>query len=62
MEYGYNNKMQIQLMSKKDLKRMGHASPDCADALSFTFADAVFDGKPRSRARKVIGVSKYLWV
>lgn len=62
MEYGYNNKMQIQLMSKKDLKRMGHASPDCADALSFTFADAVFDSKPRSRARKVIGVSKYLWV
>jgi len=62
MEYGYNNKMQIQLLSKKDLKKMGHASPDIADALSFTFADAVFEHKPRYKSKKLIKRNNFLWV
>lgn len=62
MEYGYNNKMQIQLMSKKDLKRLGHPSPDIADALSFTWADAVFDLKPRARLKKPIKRTRFMWV
>ena len=62
MEYGYNNKMQIQLLSKRDLKKMGYPSPDCADALSFTFADAVFEHRARNRSKKVILKSNYLWV
>lgn len=62
MEYGYNNKMQIQLLSKRDLKKMGYPSPDCADALSFTFADAVFEHRTRNRTKKVISQSNYLWV
>ena len=62
MEYGYNNKMQIQLLSKKDLKKMGHASPDIADALSFTFAEAIFEHRPRNRFRKEIRRGKFLWV
>lgn len=35
--YGYNNKMQIQLLAKKDMKSQGLASPDIADALACTF-------------------------
>lgn len=62
MEYGYNNKMQIQLMSKKDLKRMGHPSPDIADALSFTWADAIFDIKPQNRVKRNVKRGRYLWV
>lgn len=62
MIYGYNNKMQIQLLSKRDLKKMGYASPDIADALSFTFADTVFEKRPNFRAKKLIKRNKYLWV
>ncbi len=36
-EYGYNNKMQLQLERKQDLKKRGLASPDHADGLALTF-------------------------
>ena len=62
MEYGYNGKMQIQLLSKRDLKKMGHPSPDIADALSFTWADAIFELKPRTRLKKQIKQSRHLWI
>lgn len=43
MQYGYNNKMQIQLMTKKDIKsKLGLDSPDIPDAISLTFAEDVF--------------------
>lgn len=61
MEYGYNNKMQIQLLSKKELKRMGYASPDIADALSFTFSDQLYEYRNRSRSRKNIQKTNFLW-
>ena len=61
MEYAYNNKMQIQLLSKKDLKKMGHPSPDIADALCFTFAAAVFDQKPRATSRRAIRRVQYVY-
>jgi hypothetical protein len=54
MEYFYNNKMQLQLMSKRDLKKMGHNSPDIADALSLTFASTVYQVVTRSRKRMTV--------
>ncbi|HEY9155574.1 MAG TPA: terminase [Opitutaceae bacterium] len=36
--YGLNNKEEILLESKKDMRRRGVASPNCADALALTFA------------------------
>lgn len=36
--YGLNNKEEILLESKKDMRRRGAASPNCADALALTFA------------------------
>jgi hypothetical protein len=41
IEYGYDMKMRIQLEKKEDMKKRGLSSPDCADALSLTFAYAV---------------------
>lgn len=41
LEYGYTNKMAIQLEKKEDLKKRGLASPDEGDALAMTFAEPV---------------------
>jgi hypothetical protein len=62
MVYGYNVKMQLQLLSKRDLKKLGYASPDIADALSFTFADSMYSINRRNRLRKQTTRSNYLWV
>jgi hypothetical protein len=40
-EYGFDNRERIQLEKKSDMKARGLASPDCADALSMTFAEPV---------------------
>jgi hypothetical protein len=61
MEYGYNNKSQIQLLSKKDLKRLGYPSPDIADALSYTFLESIRDMKPRRTIKKEVKKSRILW-
>ncbi len=37
LDYGYNRLMQIQLQSKKDIKRNGGKSPDHADSLALSF-------------------------
>lgn len=37
LDYGYNRMMQIQLQSKKDIKRNGGKSPDHADSLALSF-------------------------
>lgn len=62
MEYAYNNKMQIQLLSKRDLKKQGHPSPDIADSLSLTFADTVFDSKPMRSVKRNITQARFHWV
>jgi len=37
IEYGYDNKMRLQLEKKEDMKKRGLSSPDCADAVSLGF-------------------------
>ena len=41
IEYGYNNKNQILLESKENMKKRGMASPDYSDALALTFAENI---------------------
>jgi len=41
IEYGYDDRMRIQLEKKEDMKKRGLSSPDCADALALTFAYAL---------------------
>jgi hypothetical protein len=38
IEYHYNKKQEIQLMSKEDMRSIGKDSPDWGDALALTFA------------------------
>jgi hypothetical protein len=38
IEYHFNKKQEIQLMSKEDMRSIGRDSPDWADALALTFA------------------------
>ena len=40
-EYGYNDKSQIQLERKEDMKKRGLSSPDSGDMLAMTFAVSV---------------------
>ncbi len=53
-EYGYTPKLQIQLESKRDMKKRGLASPDIADALALTFSQGIVlpDRRPRDRYKK----------
>ena len=37
IEYGFDNKMRLQLEKKDDMKKRGLSSPDCADAVSLGF-------------------------
>jgi len=62
MEYGYNGKMQLQLMSKKDIKRQGLASPDIPDAIALTFAAEAFNFTGRVRGPRRVKKSSYLWI
>lgn len=63
MEYFYNSKMQLQLMSKRDLKKMGHDSPDIADALSLTLVPAVYEVRGgKSKTRRRVKKPGFLWV
>jgi len=62
MTYGFTGKMQIQLTTKKDIKKTGAPSPDIADALSLTFADTVYGVKTRKASARRIKKSKYAYV
>lgn len=64
MEYGYNTRLQVQLMGKKELKKRHGFSPDIPDAIALTFAEDAFltlqRGAPSRRARNV-QMSNFLW-
>lgn len=64
MEYGYNNKLQIQLARKKHLKKRLGFSPDIPDAIALTFAEDTFltlqKGAGSRKAREV-QMDNYLW-
>ena len=62
MQYTYNNKMQILLMTKKDIKRMGLPSPDIADSLALTFAGNAYTVGFSRTVKRNIKRSSYHWV
>jgi hypothetical protein len=62
MQYTYNNKMQILLMSKKDIKRMGLPSPDIADSIALTFAGEVYTANTVRAIKRNIKRSSFHWV
>ena len=64
MEYGYNGRLQIQMMSKKELKKKHSFSPDIPDAIALSFAEDAFlttrKGGP-TKARQVRMGSGFLY-
>ena len=61
MTYSYNNKLQIQLANKKDLKKQGLESPDIPDSISLTFAPAAHGYNPANKRARKVRKSNYLW-
>jgi len=61
MCYGFNNKMQVQLMAKKDIKKLGLDSPDIPDALAYTFAGDVFNSFSKRTQPRAISRSRVMW-
>lgn len=61
-EYSYNNREEIQLERKADMKSRGLASPDRADALALTFAYPVIShavGLDDRKAEPAMCISEY---
>ena len=61
INYSFNNKLQLFLESKKDIKRRGMKSPDRADALALTFANDVYQSGMYHVTKRVVRPSTYLW-
>ena len=54
LDYGYDALFRIQLQSKKDMKKNGGKSPDCADSLAISFVPELIDRKVvRAKAKRV---------
>jgi hypothetical protein len=62
MEYGFNNKMQVQMISKKDLKSKGLDSPDIPDAVSLTFAKDAINMPHHMMGKRRVVKTNHLWV
>jgi hypothetical protein len=62
MEYGFNKKMQIQMIGKKEIKAKGLDSPDIPDAISLTFAGEAIARLTSAHRPRTIRKSDYLWV
>lgn len=58
-QYGYNNQEEIQLESKKDMKKRGLSSPDWADSLALTFAYPVMPADRRRTDRAALVQHEY---
>ena len=43
IEYGFNDKEQMRLERKQDMKKRGQESPDDGDAIAYTFAEMIGD-------------------
>lgn len=62
INYFFNNRLQIVLEAKKDMKKRTKRSPDRADALSLTFAQEIYNVGYVSRGKLNVKKGNYLWV
>lgn len=61
LDYGYDGRFRIQLQSKKDLKKNGGKSPDCADSLALSFIPDLIDKKIVSAKAKPVQKRTVVW-
>ncbi len=63
IEYGFNNKSQIQLEKKEDMKRRGLSSPDLGDCLAYSFAVKIATRKQAVKTQYVYpGQQQQSWM
>ncbi len=61
LDYGYSATFQIQLQSKKDLKKQGGKSPDRADSLALSFVPELIDRKIVLAKVRPVERRKVIW-
>ena len=61
LDYGHDGLFRIQLQSKKDIKKNGGKSPDCADSLALSFIPELIDRKITSAAAKPVKRRVVVW-
>jgi hypothetical protein len=61
LDYGYDATFRIQLQSKKDLKRNGGKSPDCADSLALSMLPELIDRKVTTAKAKPVTRRRVVW-
>lgn len=61
LDYGYDALFRIQLQSKKDIKKNGGKSPDCADSLALSFIPELIDRKVVTAKAKPVVQRKVIW-
>ena len=63
VEYGYNKKMQLQMLGKKEIKAKGIPSPDIPDSICLTFArEAIRSHAGYVSGKRQVRRSNHLWV
>jgi hypothetical protein len=61
LDYGHDALFRIQLQSKKDMKKNGGKSPDCADSLALSFIPELIDRKIVSAKARHIAPRRVVW-
>jgi len=61
LEYGYDALFRIQLESKKDAKKRGVSSPDCADSIAISFVPELIDRKVVTARVRPVTQRKVVW-
>ncbi len=61
LDYGYDGMFRIQLQSKKDIKKNGGKSPDCADSLAMSFIPELIDRKVTTARALPVRRRRIVW-
>lgn len=61
LDYGYDAAFRIQLESKKDAKKRGVSSPDCADSLAISFIPDLIERKVTVAKVRPVHQRKVVW-
>ncbi len=61
LDYGYDALFRIQLQSKRDMKKNGGKSPDCADSLAIGFVVELIDRKVTTAKVRPVTQRRVVW-
>lgn len=61
VNYGHDMRMRIQLQSKKDIRKNGGKSPDCADSFALSFLPELIDRKVTTARVRPVSQRRIVW-